>query len=328
MRASTLFALFATPLAYLLFAVSSANAQAALTWVSGVGDDANPCSRTAPCVTFAGTLAKTAAGGEIRTLDPGNFPTNLGGETVGPLVISNAITIADGSAGGANILVSGTNGITITAGATDVVNLRGLTIDGSNTGSGSGIQINSAGRVNIEDCVIQGFGPTAGTAGIIVTPSSGTVEVHIRNTIVKNNASGMLILPTGGATVITSIEGSTLANNSGGGLKADSAGGPVGVTMTDSSVSVNTSNGVNAVSGASGNVTVDLTRDVISWNGAAGIQANQSSGGTATVTIGFSTLSNNGSAVKTIGSAQVETVGYNQVTGPAGTGFTGSIGTH
>ena len=156
MRASTLFALLLTPLACSLFAVSSADAQSTLTWVSGVGDNANPCSRTAPCVTFAGALAKTSAGGEIRTLDPGNFPTHLGGETVGALIISKAITIAHGSAGGANIVVSGTNGITITAGATDVVNLRGLTIDGSNTGTGSGIQINSAGRVNIEDCVIQG----------------------------------------------------------------------------------------------------------------------------------------------------------------------------
>jgi hypothetical protein len=83
---------------------------------------------------------------------------------------------------------------------------------------------------------------------------------------------------------------------------------------------------VNAVSGASGNVTVDLTRDVISWNGAAGIQANQGGGGTATVTVGFSTLSNNGSAVNATGSGQVKTFGYNHVTGPTGTGFTGSIG--
>jgi hypothetical protein len=325
MRASTLFALLATALACSSFAVSSAHAQDALTWVSGVGDDTNPCSRTAPCVTFAGAIAKTTVGGEVVTLDPGNFPTNVGGEAVGPLNISHAISIynGSGSSGAANITVSGTNGITITAGATDVVNLRGLTIDGSNSGAGIGIQINSAGRVNIEDCVIQGFGPTAGT-GITVVPSSGTVELHLRNTVIRDNAAGMLILPTGGATVITSIEGSTIVHNSGGGLKADSAGGPVGVTMSDSTVSMNTSNGLNAVSGASGNVTVDLTRDVISWNGQAGIQAN---GGTATVTVGFSTLSNNGSAVNAIGSGQVKTMGYNQLTGPSGTGFTSSIGT-
>jgi hypothetical protein len=324
MRALILFVLLAVAVTCPLFSSFAAPTQStALTWVSGVGDDSNPCLRTAPCKTFTGAIAKTLAGGEIQTLDPGNFATNVSGGTV---TITKAITIADASGGGGNILVSGVNGITITAGATDVVNLRGLTIDGANTGTGSGIQINSAGRVNIEDCVIQGFGPTAGTAGISVVPSSGTVEVHIRNTIIKNNASGMLILPTGGATVITAIEGSTIANNSGGGLKADSVGGPVGVTMSDSTVSVNASNGVNAVSGASGNVTVDLTRDVISWNGAAGIQANQSGGGTATVTIGFSTLSNNGSAVNAIGSGQVETFGYNHVTGPAGTGFSGSIG--
>src|SRR5438477_3797204 len=46
-------------------------AQATRTWVSGVGDDVNPCSRTAPCKTFAGAISKTAGGGEIDVLDPG-----------------------------------------------------------------------------------------------------------------------------------------------------------------------------------------------------------------------------------------------------------------
>ena len=37
-----------------------AHAQATRTWVSGVGNDADPCSRTAPCKTFAGAISKTA----------------------------------------------------------------------------------------------------------------------------------------------------------------------------------------------------------------------------------------------------------------------------
>jgi hypothetical protein len=68
---------------------SAAQAQATRTWVSGVGDDANPCSRTAPCKTFAGAISKTAPRGEINALDPGGF---------GAVTITKAITI-DGGAG-------------------------------------------------------------------------------------------------------------------------------------------------------------------------------------------------------------------------------------
>src|SRR2546425_2723722 len=83
-----------------------AQAQASRTWVSGVGDDANPCSRTAPCKTFAGAISKTAAAGEINVLDPGGF---------GAVTITKAITI-DGSGGPiAGVLVSGTNGIVVSA---------------------------------------------------------------------------------------------------------------------------------------------------------------------------------------------------------------------
>src|SRR5689334_5358236 len=98
-----------------------ASAQATRTWVSGVGDDANPCSRTAPGKTFAGAISKTAAGGEIDALDSGGF---------GALTITKSITI-DGAGNLAGVLVGGTNGIVInTANPTDVVVLRGLEING------------------------------------------------------------------------------------------------------------------------------------------------------------------------------------------------------
>ena len=99
---------------------SPALAQATRTWVSGVGDDANPCSRTAPCKTFPGAISKTAANGEINCLDPGGF---------GALTITKAITI-NCEAVFASVLVAGTNGIIVNAGATDRVYLRGLDIDG------------------------------------------------------------------------------------------------------------------------------------------------------------------------------------------------------
>src|SRR5213592_312031 len=97
---------------------SAARAQASRTWVSGVGDDANPCSRTAPCKTFAGAISKTAAGGEIDALDPAGY---------GAVTITKAITIDGGGGQVASVLVSGTNGIVVQANAqTDVVILRNL----------------------------------------------------------------------------------------------------------------------------------------------------------------------------------------------------------
>src|SRR4030081_2373538 len=107
-----------------LIVPSSANAQATRTWVSGVGDDANPCSRTAPCKTFPGAITKTAAGGEINVLDPGGF---------GAVTITKSITISS-ECTEAGVLVSGTNGIVVSAGPSDVVIIRGLDIQGLGTG--------------------------------------------------------------------------------------------------------------------------------------------------------------------------------------------------
>ena len=120
---------------------TSAHAQATRTWVSGVGDDANPCSRTAPCKTFAGAISKTAAGGEINVLDPGGF---------GAVTITKSITIRSDHIE-AGVLVSGTNGIIVNAGATDRVVLEGLDIEGLGTGL-NGVQVLRAGNVTIIRC--------------------------------------------------------------------------------------------------------------------------------------------------------------------------------
>src|SRR3954451_11864870 len=132
---------------------SSAFGQATRTWVSGVGDDANPCSRTAPCKTFAGAISKTANGGEINCLDPGGF----GGVTIG-----KSLTIkCHYTEGGA--LVAGTNGIVINATATDKVTLRGLDLNGAGGAAGaaptslSGIKVISAARVSLIDNEVYQF---------------------------------------------------------------------------------------------------------------------------------------------------------------------------
>src|SRR3954469_8487600 len=103
---------------------ASASAQATRTWVSGVGDDANPCSRTAPCKTFAGAISKTGSKGEINCLDPGGF---------GGVTITKSLAIkCQYTEGG--VLVSGTNAIVVNAASTDKVVLRGLDVNGLGTG--------------------------------------------------------------------------------------------------------------------------------------------------------------------------------------------------
>src|SRR6267378_7935145 len=126
---------------------SAAQAQATRTWVSGVGDDANPCSRTAPCKTFAGAISKTAAGGEIDALDPGGY---------GTVTIAKAITIDGGGQVASVLAAGGTNGINVTAGASDIVTLRNLRIngvEGTPSGGGlNGIRYLSGGGLHVEDC--------------------------------------------------------------------------------------------------------------------------------------------------------------------------------
>src|SRR5215471_16590430 len=130
-----------------------AQAQASRTWVSGVGDDANPCSRTAPCKTFAGAISKTANGGEIDVLDPGGF---------GALTITKSITIDGGGGQVASVLTQGTNGIVISAGATDVIILKNLRFQGvfgngnANAGTNAIRFINGL-KLVVENCEIYGF---------------------------------------------------------------------------------------------------------------------------------------------------------------------------
>jgi hypothetical protein len=186
----------------LLLLASSASAQATRTWVSGVGDDANPCSRTAPCKTFAGAIAKTVAGGEINCLDPGGL---------GALTITKAITISC-EVGTAGVLVSGTNGINVNAATTDVVVLNGLDFQGLGSGL-IGVSIGQAAAVHIQHCRISGF--RAGTAvGILFAPAAGTTEeLFVADTTVSENGTGttgggIIVMPSG-----TGIAKVTVARN-------------------------------------------------------------------------------------------------------------------
>ena len=170
MATTTSLVLRLTMVVYLTIGTCTVNAQATRTWVSGVGDDANPCSRTAPCKTFPGAFSKTARGGEIDALDPGGF---------GAITITRALTIDGGGGQVASILVPGTNGIVVQAGANDVVTLRNLRINGVGTGL-SGIRFLSGAAINIQNCYVFGF-----TNNGIDIFSSG--QANISDTVVYNN---------------------------------------------------------------------------------------------------------------------------------------------
>jgi hypothetical protein len=175
-----------------------AGAQASRTWVSGVGDDVNPCSRTAPCKTFAGAISKTAAGGEIDALDPAGY---------GALTITKAITIDGGGGQVASVLVSGTNGIVVQAGPSDVVILRNLRFNGIGTGI-NGIRWLAGKSLFVERCYIFGFTNN----GIDIAKSDGG-KAYITDTTVENNGVSGLQSRNTVTNVQTTVDNSRFENN-------------------------------------------------------------------------------------------------------------------
>jgi len=301
-----------------MFSASAGGGPSTQTFVSAsLGSDANPCTRQSPCLTFAAALAQTSVGGEIDALDPGDF---------GPVTITKAITIFGNAAGGAGMTTTpGTSGIVISAGASDVMHLGGLTFDGVNASGTSGVVFTSGARLFIENCVMQGFT----TSGITFSPSAGsatTTKLVVEDTTILNNTTGFLIQPTGGIAANVTLRWLHINNNTGEGLRVDGTGGSgaINATLADSTVSFNAGNGIDAVSGP-GNATVDILRVVAAANGSAGIASNQSSGGSASVTVGSSVIYGNNVALEALGGASLLTYSNNQVTGNVanGSGFTG-----
>jgi hypothetical protein len=194
---------------FIILAIFSLNistyAQATRTWISGVGDDVNPCSRTAPCKTWAGAISKTAAEGEICALDPGGF---------GAVTITKSITLtAIGLEAG--ILVAATNGITINAAATDKIILKGIDIEGLSSigGSVSGVNIIQAGGVLIEDCTINGFQGFSTSSGVEVAPTTSPVNVIVNNTRISRCNIGISVTPTGALVADVNIIGVLIGLN-------------------------------------------------------------------------------------------------------------------
>jgi hypothetical protein len=200
---------------------------AARTFISGVGDDANPCSRTAPCKTFAVAVTKTAANGEMNCLDPGNF---------GAVTITKSITI-DCKGIQAGALAPTVNGITIDMNIGDAVRsvrLRGISLNGFGTGINGILVIGVAPNVALQDVVIDNFTQH----GIsIETSIGGMMKVLMENTSIRNNTGHAInSFPIGGTSVYMAITDSTISMNGQNGLNfADN----VKASVTDSVISGN-----------------------------------------------------------------------------------------
>jgi hypothetical protein len=245
---------------------SAAQAQATRTWVSGVGDDANPCSRTAPCKTFPGAYSKTAVGGEIDALDPGGF---------GTVTISKSLTIDGGGAGLASILASSTNAVVINGGASDVITLRNIQIQGIRNSSFpglTGIVFNSGLVLNLEHVVIENF-----QTGAINFQPTVRAFMHIVDCNISNSGGDGIIITT-----------------------AASGGGNNGVDIKRTSIIDSGGNGVRVTS----NSRVSLSEVVISHSGSDGLLVN---GGSPTVVgVDYSTIqSNSGNGIHTQNSGAV-----------------------
>ena len=274
-------------------------AQATRTWISGVGDDVNPCSLTAPCKTWAGAIAKTAPGGEIDALTPGGF---------GTVTITKSITLS-GVGTNASILASGTTGVFINAAPTDRVTLTNLNINGAGTTLGiDGVRIMSAANVRLENDNIFNFSNDGVNFASNATTGSPQAHLVIENSIIEGNgAAGVAATPQTSVGERASILGSHIDGNgcgvtAGGVCTATTgAGFPVIANTIGSSL---LDNGSGAGAGAGSGAAI------------------QSIGSTAASVVGGDEILGNKIGFSKVAGGLIETFGDNDVFGNSTNGTT------
>lgn len=289
-------------LAILLMSFASgAYAQATRTWVSGVGDDANPCSRTAPCKTFAGAISKTATGGEINAIDSGGF---------GAVTITKSITI-DGAGVQASILAANVNGI-IVNGAGITVNLRNLSINGANFTIGNGIRIIQAAAVNIENVTLANFtGTGLNGRGITIETVTSGVRVNVLNSTIANMENhGIHAVPTGGSVQLV-VDNVRIANGGGAGidLRENTA-----ATISRSALINHRNQAAVRLELSSANATISSS---VLANNAAGV-TNVAAGGAPSVFLYGNTITRSAVAALQINSGTITSLGNNIIRGNGG----------
>lgn len=288
-----------------------ASAQATRTWISGVGDDVNPCSRTAPCKTWAGAISKTAAGGEIDCLDPGGF---------GSVTITKSITLDCGEGKGGSpggILNSGVPGVIINdpnggTAPTIKVYLRNLSIDGAGVTVGTyAVRFLSGKSLTMQNVLINNQG-TGGVGAVSFEPSAASAgaklimtDVTISNTL----GNGVDIIPVGAVAVSAILNHVTITETQIGLQVFDSAT----ATVTNSNISYNAARGVLAAS-AGGPTVVNLDRVTVAGNANGGIVATPNS----TVRISNVSVYANSVGLKATGTGAIVSFGNNTVGPDAG----------
>jgi hypothetical protein len=292
---------------FMLAFASMAQAQASRTWVSGVGDDANPCSRTAPCKTFAGAISKTARFGEINCLDPGGF---------GAVTITKSITIDCHEIFG-SILNASVNAVIVNFDSFDqvldtrkTVRLRNLSMNGFNTGL-NGVRIignatnSSNSEVYIEDCLMDGNFGSPGRGILDERVGSSGVVLSVNNTTIRNMVStGISIVGSAGSRV--SISHSLISNCL---IGVAVANGPK-VVMFDTVVVSNGGPGVQS----DGATTIEVDHCQVSNNAGAGFVAN---GAGSVIRVSNTTAMNNSSLATISAGGAVSSYGNNQTGGAA-----------
>lgn len=289
--------------AALLFGLAGvANAQATRTWVSGVGDDANPCSRTAPCKTFAGAISKTATAGEISVLDPGGY---------GAVTITKSITLqTDGQL--ASILHGGSSGIVINCG-TCTVGLRNIRLNGAGGVLGlSAIRVLAASKVTLEDVVIE----TTSNHGLDIATAAATTVSLLRTTFRNVGSSAgqaaVRIAPSASSVVFSANESQIEALQQG-----ILVTGAAELFLRDVTINGGAGDGIALLPTAPSPgpvISVLIENSRITDFNAAGINA---SGGNTVVRIGNSTISGNATGVTTMNNASVLSYGNNRLIGNA-----------
>lgn len=291
-------------IATFMFAFASlAQAQATRTWVSGVGDDANPCSRTAPCKTFAGAISKTAVDGEINAIDPAGF---------GAVTITKAITIDGGTTGQAGILAAGTNGIivNITANSgSNVVELRNISLNGAGTGI-NGIRILSSfsgTSVFVENCIIFGFRGNGTLSRGISDERTSNGNLFVGNTLIKNNSgAGVVVIGATGTGTATLENVQSLLNAAG----IVVSGANKIMVARNSVASKNSGIGFDAENGAK----LDMINCLTSFN-ATGIESDNA--GTE-IRVSRSTITRNTTNGLGLGGGTILSYGTNEISANTG----------
>ena len=286
----------------LLASASFAGAQATRTWVSGVGDDVNPCSRTAPCKTFAGAISKTAIGGEIDALDPGGF---------GAITINKSITL-NGAGTNASILALNTNGVIIN-GAGITVNLRNLSINGGAGTTGNGIRILQAAAVNIDNVDISNFAGTTATngRGITIETATSGVRVNVTNSLITSVENhGIHAVPPGGSVQLV-VDNVRIENGGAAGIDLLQN---TAATISRSAIINHRNQGAVRLELSSANATISSS---VLANNAAGV-TNVAAGGAPTVFLYGNTITRNTIAALQINSGSMTSLGNNIIRGNGG----------